>query len=460
MTNRIKYILGLMTICILGVILTQGLWLYKDYKYYSGQPLFSSDFDLFLPMDSVGVPANAKSIIAYSTTAIRTMPDQNYTPVKAGKSITAGRTMPGRTMPGRTIPVRTMPAEVVQKLPVGTLTPRLSAMVAYPATIAVETVPAKLIEKGRIMNVTSRIAETDLPPVDLKFNKTTGNYKITESGAAQVYQAIPYKAPVLHVLQKMKWQFGASILLILFTTSCFIYMLVTIFMQRKLSVVKNDMINNMTHELKTPLSTVSVAIEAMRNYEVLEDKDKTNLYLNVSKNELDHLSRLIEMILELSVFEHHKMVLFRELIDVNLLIKDIVKKYALVEEPADIQMYLDDVPELLADHVHLGNAIRNLIDNAIKYTLVKPKILIRSRQTKKGWVLTVSDNGIGIPEIYQKDVFDQFFRVPDKRLVRVKGFGLGLAYVKQVIDQHNGTITLFSNEKSGSIFTILIPVKL
>ena len=432
MTNRIKYILGLMTICILGVILTQGLWLYKDYTYYSGQPLFSTDFDVFLPMQSIGAqPADAKSIIAYSTAA-------------EGTPVAFGRT--------------TRPAETVEKIQPGTVMPRLSAIVAYPATLAIEAVPAKFNGKNSMVTLSPRIAATALSPADIKLRRTTKNYKITESGAAQVYRAVPYKAPILHVLQKMKWQFGASILLILFTTSCFIYMLVTIFMQRKLSVIKNDMIN-MTHELKTPLSTVSVAIEAMRNYEILEDKDKTNLYLNVSKNELDHLSRLIEMILELSVFEHHKMILFRELIDANFLIRSIVKKYALAEEPAGIHLYLDDIPEIMADPVHLGNTIRNLIDNAIKYTLLKPQIVIRSRLTKKGWVLTVSDNGIGIPEVYQKSVFDQFFRVPDKRLLRVKGFGLGLSYVKQVVDQHNGTISLISNEKSGSIFTILIPVK-
>ncbi|MGY0037180.1 sensor histidine kinase [Pedobacter sp. NJ-S-72] len=433
MTNRIKYILGLMTICILGVILTQGLWLYKDYTYYSGQPLFSKDFDMFLPVQTLGAqPADAKSIIAFSTTV-------------EASPVTFGRT--------------TRPAERMENMQPGTVTPGLSAIVAYPATLAIEALPAKFNRKNSVMTSSPIIAARKLSPGDLKSRNTTENYIVKESGAAKIYRAVPYKAPILHVLQKMKWQFGASILLILFTTSCFIYMLVTIFMQRKLSVVKNDMINNMTHELKTPLSTVSVAIEAMRNYEILEDKDKTNLYLNVSKNELDHLSRLIEMILELSVFEHHKMILFRELIDINHLISSIVKKYSLAEEPADIHLYLDDAPEILADPVHLGNAIRNLIDNAIKYTLIKPQIVIRSQTTKKGWLLTVSDNGIGIPEIYQKSVFDQFFRVPDKRLLRVKGFGLGLSYVKQVVDQHSGTIALFSNEKSGSIFTILIPVK-
>ncbi|QNK63667.1 HAMP domain-containing histidine kinase [Pedobacter sp. PAMC26386] len=424
MTNRIKYILGLMTICILGVIVTQGVWLYKDYRYYSGQPLFSTDFDVFLPTQTMAIQKGAKSILAFSTTVNR--------------SGVAG---------------------VASSSPLGATTPRVSAILAYPVALATAVLPFKIKGKDSLIRISPRISNSLSTPADFELDGPGGNYKVTEKGKAQVFQAVPYRAPVLYVLQKMKWQFGASILLILFTTSCFIYMLITIFMQRKLSAVKNDMINNMTHELKTPLSTVSVAIEAMRNYKILEDKEKTNLYLNVSKNELDHLSRLIEMILELSVFEHHKMILFKEPVNINRLIKGIVKKYSLVEETVDIQLFLDEIPELLTDPVHLGNAIRNLIDNAIKYSLCKPQLIITSSITKKGWALTVSDNGIGIPEIYQKSVFDQFFRVPDKRLLTVKGFGLGLSYVKQVVEQHNGSISLLSNGDTGSFFTIVIPVK-
>ncbi|WP_170132625.1 sensor histidine kinase [Pedobacter cryoconitis] len=451
-----------MTFCILGVIVTQGVWLYKDYTYYSGQPLFSTDFDVFLPADAPSVNLNTKSIIAYSTTVDRSA-SQDFARTTA-----------------RLPTIVAYPASIAMKV-VPRYYPKNDSMRALVPAIAVtarrttsadlgtahKTAPAKLQRVHRTIPANLQTAHRITPDnlqtlpraTTVELQRADGNYEVTENGKAEVFQAIPYKAPLLHVLQKMKWQFGASILLILFTTSCFIYMLITIFMQRKLSVVKNDMINNMTHELKTPLSTVSVAIEAMRNYEVLEDKDKTSLYLNVSKNELDHLSRLIEMILELSVFEHHKMVLFKEPIHVNHLIEEIIAKYALVDDQATIELYADNFPEILADPVHLGNALRNLIDNAIKYSLNKPKITIRSYLTKKGWALTVSDCGIGIPEVYQKSVFDQFFRVPDKRLQRIKGFGLGLAYVKQVAEKHQGTISLYSQEGSGCVFTILIPVK-
>lgn len=481
-----------MTFCILGVILTQGVWLYKDYTYYSGQPLFSTDFDVFMPADAPLALINAKSIIAYSTTT-------NAPESKDFARRTAG--LPAIVAYPATIAMKVTPRYYPKKDRIITLSPRIAATTApRPTASALQTPPIGVATElqevpwhtvtapGARLDTVQRAPEArldtvqrapraisaelkNLPaattaglrsvsrPASINLVRPDGNYEVTEHGDAEVYQAVPYKAPLLHVLQKMKWQFGASILLILFTTSCFIYMLITIFMQRKLSVVKNDMINNMTHELKTPLSTVSVAIEAMRNYEVLEDKDKTSLYLNVSKNELDHLSRLIEIILELSVFEHHKMVLFKEPINVNHLIEEIIKKYSLADDPASIELYADNFSDILVDPVHLGNAVRNLIDNAIKYSLTKPKITIRSYLTKKGWALTVSDQGIGIPEVYQKSVFDQFFRVPDKRLQRIKGFGLGLAYVKQVAEQHQGTISLYSQEGNGCIFTILIPVK-
>ncbi|MET4139403.1 HAMP domain-containing sensor histidine kinase [Pedobacter sp. UYP1] len=474
MTNRIKYILGFMTFCILGVILTQGVWLYKDYTYYSGQPLFSTDFDVFMPADAPSVLTNAKSIIAYSTT-INASDSQDF----------ARRTarLPAIVAYPATIAMKVVPRYYPKMDSMTTLSPRIAVTAPGSTHASFQrtssglraalqrgpgTAPAAFqstsIATSDVLQTIPAATTLDLQAVPraatVELKRPDGNYEVTEQGKAEVYQAVPYKAPLFYVLQKMKWQFGASILLILFTTSCFIYMLITIFMQRKLSVVKNDMINNMTHELKTPLSTVSVAIEAMRNYEVLEDKDKTSLYLNVSKNELDHLSRLIEMILELSVFEHHKMVLFKEQINVNHLIEEIIKKYSLADDPASIELYADNFPEILADPIHLGNAVRNLIDNAIKYSLTRPKITIRSYLTKKGWALTVSDQGIGIPEVYQKSVFDQFFRVPDKRLQRIKGFGLGLAYVKQVAEQHQGTISLYSREGNGCIFTILIPVKL
>lgn len=276
---------------------------------------------------------------------------------------------------------------------------------------------------------------------------------------AMIYKELPYKAPVSYVINKMKLQFGISIFIVAFTVSCLVYMLITIFKQRKLSVIKNEFINNMTHELKTPLATVAVAIEAMRTFGALDDKDKTQLYLNISKNELDHLSRLIEMILQQSIFESDRMELNKELTDVRELQERVIKKFLLSNAPAAIALNFEAGDAMAwLDPLHISNALSNLIDNAVKYTAASKKIVINSCIRNDKLTMTIQDNGIGIPKIYHQDIFKRFFRVPNAASKTIKGFGLGLSYVQQVIDLHNGVIYLNSDE-NGTKFTIIIPIR-
>lgn len=466
MNNRIKYIFGFITISILGLILTQFFWLYKDYKYYSSQPLFSTQYDFFmpamtamelvvpdslqpvtaLPVDAKKVddrPQVAQSIIAYPT---RLMPRMATTRiVRRDAPGVAARGMRATRLPelatttasgwAKTTPTNVpgvAPTEDITVLPV--TTPRISAdrIQGTPISgLAVTTLPA---------NVTRRVNATSSVP-------------------AELYSAIPYKAPSSYIIDKMKWQFGGSMLLIIITSSCLIYMLITIYTQRKISLMKNDFINNMTHELKTPLATVAVAVEAMRNYGALEDSDKTQLYLNISKNEIDHLSKLIEMILQQSVFDTDKMHLEKKHTNINQLLEQLIESYQLSYTDIELIFHYDPhTPNLFLDPVHLLNAVRNLIDNAIKYATDNKKIIIASTYEKGVWLLHVTDYGIGIPKAYHKDIFERFFRVPGKQTATVKGFGLGLSYVKQVVELHKGIITVQSNEH-GSTFTITITFK-
>lgn len=402
MEHRIKYTLYLMIICILGVILTQGYWLYKDYNYYRGQPLFSADYNFFLrvsaltPTDIPGVVPRSYPIMADT---LSSAPSMVAYPVGQ--------------------PIMSIPSS-----------PANMNTLSIAKTIAVKGVPAQMLP-----------SVTPIAPL------------------TAFYKAIPYKAPLSYVLQKMKLQFGVSILLICFTTSCFVFMSVTIFRQRKLSIAKNDFINNMTHELKTPLATVSVAVEAMRNFGAWDDQRKAQLYLNISKNEIDHLSTLIELILQQSIFESHKMEIALKLTDVNEMVREITDNYFLSNMNITITRdCMQNIPHLLIDPTHMGNVIRNLIDNAIKYSGTQKIIAVSSKIEENYWKLTVSDNGIGIPKIYHKDIFEKFFRVPNGFINPVKGFGLGLFYIKQVVSLHKGTISVQSNEDQGSTFTISIPL--
>nr|WP_068891917.1 HAMP domain-containing sensor histidine kinase [Pedobacter panaciterrae] len=373
-----------MTISILGIVFTQGYWLYRDYKYYKGQPLFSSSYDFYMR--------------ALTTTVKPVITDK---PGKAALSKAA-----------------TLPARLHSQMPV---------LIAYPAV-------------GKSMRL-----ETAMP--------------LAMPLSPVIYKTIAYETPISYILNKMKFQFGYSIVLILVTSSCFIYMLITIIMQRKLSLAKNEFINNMTHELKTPLATVSVAIEAIKTYGVLEDKNKTHHYLDVSKKELEHLSKMIEMIMQLSIHEKYQMELSKKVVAVDILIERILEKSSLSNSSLIITTkFIDEIPELFLDPVHFSNAIQNLIDNSIKYCNPQVHINVVSKVANGFWILSITDDGPGIPKKYQKEIFHRFFRVPDSKKHTIQGFGLGLFYVKQVAELHGGNVSVVSEEGKGSTFNISFPL--
>lgn len=415
MRNTIKYILCLMTICITGLILTQFFWLYRDYRYYSSQPLLSTDYNFFLPAGVLNAVKVSPRIAAFADTKpVKT--DPNAPTIEVARTYGVPSVPAYNAVTGRT-----------SMIP--------NPIIAYPTDLDLSTEPSQMD-----LRITRRVAEK-LPH------------------GVQIFQSVPYSAPVSYVLNKMKWQFGSSILLIMATAGCLVFMLIIIFRQRKVSAMKNDFINNMTHELKTPLATVSVAIEAMRNYGVLDDEVKTQSYLNISKNEIEHLSSLVEIILQQSIFEAEKMGLDKKDTDINKLLEQLINSYVTSNEHVIFSLsYKNNMPLLLLDPVHIINVIRNLINNAIKYSLENKIIKITSSYENECWTLKVTDNGIGIPKIYFKNVFEKFFRVPDKQTKSVKGFGLGLFYVKQVVELHKGEVLLESST-AGSTFTISIPFK-
>ncbi len=241
------------------------------------------------------------------------------------------------------------------------------------------------------------------------------------------------------------------------TTACFWLMLSTILRQKKLSEVKNDFINNMTHELKMPLATVSAAVEALQNFGALHDAAKTQTYLAISRTELQRLSDLVEKVLHTAVDERQPLKLVPEAVQPAALVAEIVARHQLqAAKPVQFDVQVDAAPVQL-DRLHLGNVLNNLIDNAIKYSREAVTITIRGRQEATGCHLSVADNGPGIDPGYQDAIFDQFSRVPTGNLHNVKGFGLGLYYVRQVVERHGGRIAVRSGPGRGSEFALWIP---
>ncbi|SDF76782.1 His Kinase A (phospho-acceptor) domain-containing protein [Dyadobacter soli] len=264
-----------------------------------------------------------------------------------------------------------------------------------------------------------------------------------------------FDMPVPYLLKRMGWLLGGSALLLLLTTGCFVFMLRTILRQKKLSDIKNDFINNMTHELKTPIATVTAAVDALLHFGALNDPRKTEEYLNISQNNLQRLSDLVEKVLNLAVEEKQDFEFHTEPVSLAEILCELAASHRIkAAKTVVFNMHIPFGTMVQVDRMHFGNVINNLIDNAIKYSYERVTISFNYEQEPHGWQLTVSDNGIGIPKAYQTSVFDRFFRVPTGDLHQVKGFGLGLAYVRQVVEKHGGSISLASEPGKGSAFVL------
>jgi two-component system phosphate regulon sensor histidine kinase PhoR len=223
--------------------------------------------------------------------------------------------------------------------------------------------------------------------------------------------------------------------------------------------MKTDLISNITHELKTPIATVGVAIEALKNFNAIQDTRRTNEYLDISQQELQRLSLLVDKVLKLSMFEKKEIELQKQHFDMGQLAEEVLASLRLQVEKlqAKIQISKEGPLEFWGDRLHWQSVIFNLLDNALKYSQSQPEISIAITGTEEQLMLEVADNGIGIPEGYQNKVFEKFFRVPAGDTHNAKGHGLGLSYVAQVVRQHGGDIKLESQEGSGSTFTITLP---
>lgn len=250
-----------------------------------------------------------------------------------------------------------------------------------------------------------------------------------------------------------------SVLLLGITILSFVLLYRNLLKQRKLAELKNEFISNITHELKTPIATVGVAIEALRNFNAMQDPQRTREYLDISSNELQRLSLLVEKVLKLSMFEKKEIDLKYEPVNMKEITDEVVAslKLQLEKKKATVSVTAEGETGLQGDRLHLLSVVFNLLDNALKYSKEKPVIDIRVTGTNQQVIFSVTDNGIGIPSAYKDKIFDKFFRVPHGDTHNAKGYGLGLSYAARVIQQHKGTIDVSNNEENGVTFTIHLP---
>ena len=247
-----------------------------------------------------------------------------------------------------------------------------------------------------------------------------------------------------------------SLLLSLTIISCLFYLLKIINKQKQLAEIKNDLISNITHEFKTPITTVSTALEAIDTFNAIDDKEKTKKYLNISTLQLKKLHQMVEKLLETATLDSEKLLLQKEEIDVIELLRNIVSKSELQSENKNIHFVSNQSSLLISiDPFHFENAISNLIDNAIKYG--GNEIEIHVNNVLDTLEITVADNGNEIEKNQREKIFDKFYRIPKGNTHNVKGFGIGLFYTKKIIEKHNGKIQLLS-DVNNTIFKITLPI--
>lgn len=259
------------------------------------------------------------------------------------------------------------------------------------------------------------------------------------------------------ILSNMKIGLASSIALLAIILGCFYVAVSTILRQKKLADIKNDFVNNMTHEFKTPISTISLAVNMAQEN---PKPPAINRYLQIIQAENQRLGGHVEKVLQMALLDKGEIRLQKKPINIHNLIEKVLNTQSVLLEQHQVDLVLEFDAEdeiVSADETHLTNILTNLIDNAIKYSPEKVFLKISTKNKDNNLIVSVEDKGIGMTQEQQDKIFDSFYRVPTGNLHDVKGFGLGLSYVKKMIEAHNGTVTVESKADEGSIFSIVLP---
>jgi len=263
------------------------------------------------------------------------------------------------------------------------------------------------------------------------------------------------------VLKQMRWMIFGVIFFTLIIVAAFYVTVRTLLMQKKLSEIKNDFINNMTHEFKTPLATISLAVDAMRNEKVVQDREKSAYFSSIIKEENKRMNKQVETILQAALLDKQEVQLNLKRLPAHELIKSALNNITLQVEEKNGKLEVNMNAEkdlVLADEVHFTNLVNNLLDNAVKYSADQPYIKLTTDNVGKQLRIKIEDNGIGMNKETLNRIFEKFYRAHTGNIHNVKGFGLGLSYVKTMVEAHHGNIKAESVLGKGSCFTVMIPL--
>jgi len=276
------------------------------------------------------------------------------------------------------------------------------------------------------------------------------------------YLMLYFPSQERYVFNNLWVMFASSAFFILMLIGAFYYTIHTIIRQKKLSDIKNDFINNMTHELKTPISTISLACEALNDPDLNKSPATASNYTRMINEENKRLSLLVENVLRSAMLDQSDFALRSEKVNMHDIVNTVNRSLQVHFERNKVELKLElnaQKFEIIGDVVHLTNTVFNLVDNDLKYTPDSPQITISTRNQGGNFCLSVQDNGIGISRDQQKKIFDKLYRVPTGNIHNVKGFGLGLSYVKAIVEKHLGHIKIDSEPGVGSKFTLVLPLE-
>jgi two-component system phosphate regulon sensor histidine kinase PhoR len=311
---------------------------------------------------------------------------------------------------------------------------------------------------------TSNTAKTEIVSQSSKFDSTKTSYR-SDLSANKVFKThnflflqFPQSGNV--VFKQMKNILILSLVFAMMIIVVFYITLKTILKQKRLSDIKNDFINNMTHELKTPIATISLAVDALNNPLIKNNEQKFDQYTAILKEENQKLNAHVEHVLQVALLDKGELQLHKTTLNLNAVIRAAIHSHNLQVNEKKASVIFDPPTDIMmtADEFHLLNVFNNLLDNALKYSKDKCIVQISVNHTDTEVTVKIKDNGIGIEPELHKRIFEKFYRVQGGNLHDVKGFGLGLSYVKSIIEKHHGTIELYSELNKGSEFIIKLPV--
>ncbi|WP_225872453.1 sensor histidine kinase [Pedobacter polaris] len=306
-----------------------------------------------------------------------------------------------------------------------------------------------------------KVSNSSVEPIaDNTYSHVLFSNDVATKDPGMIYLRLPSKNAA--IFSNMFATLASSVGLLLVLIFIFTYTIYAIIRQKKLSEMKTDFINNMTHEFKTPVATIMIASEALKDPEIVEDKNRISRLANIIYDENVRLGNHIERVLSVARLERKEIALEFNPVNVNDLITAVVDSMGLQLQKRNATIALNlnaKEDEIMGDELHLSNVIYNLIDNANKYSMNAPNISINTKNTAKNLYIEVIDEGIGMTKDQTKRIFDQFYRVPTGNLHDVKGFGLGLNYVQDLVTEMGGTIKVSSEKDKGTTFEVCLPFK-